>query len=75
MSLPCQSYQSSQLSFRSQIKIPTLKETTIDSAVDSRAYHPINLASVICDMFADHPDSLINAFCDDIKMFDYLYQY
>lgn len=58
-----------------QRRIDDKSPQTTNGQVDYRAYQPSNLANVFCDMFADHPEALINAFCEDPQMFEYLYQH
>lgn len=38
-------------------------------------YNPMNLASIICTIFASHEDALIQAFIDDLVMFEHLYEF
>lgn len=41
----------------------------------SQIYNPMNLATIICSQFQKYPNSLINAFVDDLAMFEYLYEF
>lgn len=38
-------------------------------------YNPMNLASIICTIFASHDDALIDSFVDDTTMFEYMYEF